>query len=112
MCDDTMSQPVRRASSWHGDEQAQRLSQGLASSPQWNQSPGSRLLLPLPSLWPGNPGVFACFPNHCALLSLQLCQAKGFICEFCQNEDDIIFPFELNKCRTCEGERPAGTQRT
>ncbi|XP_037765505.1 run domain Beclin-1-interacting and cysteine-rich domain-containing protein isoform X7 [Chelonia mydas] len=30
-----------------------------------------------------------------------LCQAKGFICEFCQ-EDDIIFPFELNKCRTCE----------
>lgn len=34
----------------------------------------------------------------------QLCQAKGFICEFCQNEDDIIFPFELHKCRTCEGE--------
>ncbi|XP_042313313.1 run domain Beclin-1-interacting and cysteine-rich domain-containing protein isoform X2 [Sceloporus undulatus] len=31
-----------------------------------------------------------------------LCQAKGFICEFCQNEEDIIFPFELNKCRTCE----------
>ncbi|XP_063162336.1 run domain Beclin-1-interacting and cysteine-rich domain-containing protein isoform X2 [Candoia aspera] len=31
-----------------------------------------------------------------------LCQAKGFICEFCQNEDDILFPFELNKCRTCE----------
>ncbi|KFP13268.1 Run domain Beclin-1 interacting and cysteine-rich containing protein, partial [Egretta garzetta] len=31
-----------------------------------------------------------------------LCQAKGFICEFCQNESDIIFPFELNKCRTCE----------
>ncbi|NWW24350.1 RUBIC protein, partial [Falcunculus frontatus] len=31
-----------------------------------------------------------------------LCQAKGFICEFCQNDDDIIFPFELNKCRTCE----------
>nr|XP_060623275.1 run domain Beclin-1-interacting and cysteine-rich domain-containing protein isoform X4 [Anolis sagrei ordinatus] len=30
-----------------------------------------------------------------------LCQAKGFICEFCQNED-VIFPFELNKCRTCE----------
>uniref|UniRef100_A0A8C6B611 Rubicon autophagy regulator n=1 Tax=Monodon monoceros TaxID=40151 RepID=A0A8C6B611_MONMO len=33
-----------------------------------------------------------------------LCQAKGFICEFCQNADDIIFPFELHKCRTCEGE--------
>ncbi|NXI43602.1 RUBIC protein, partial [Galbula dea] len=31
-----------------------------------------------------------------------LCQAKGFICEFCQNDGDIIFPFELNKCRTCE----------
>ncbi|XP_024831611.1 run domain Beclin-1-interacting and cysteine-rich domain-containing protein isoform X8 [Bos taurus] len=31
-----------------------------------------------------------------------LCQAKGFICEFCQNEDDIIFPFELHKCRICE----------
>ncbi|NWH65293.1 RUBIC protein, partial [Geococcyx californianus] len=31
-----------------------------------------------------------------------LCQAKGFICEFCQNESDIIFPFELNKCKTCE----------
>ncbi|OCT78549.1 hypothetical protein XELAEV_18029639mg [Xenopus laevis] len=31
-----------------------------------------------------------------------LCQAKGFICEFCQNEDDVIFPFELHKCRRCE----------
>ncbi|KFP00513.1 Run domain Beclin-1 interacting and cysteine-rich containing protein, partial [Calypte anna] len=31
-----------------------------------------------------------------------LCQAKGFICEFCQNEGDIIFPFELNKCKMCE----------
>lgn len=34
--------------------------------------------------------------------SCMLCQAKGFICEFCQNEDDVIFPFELHKCRTCE----------
>ncbi|XP_010622278.1 run domain Beclin-1-interacting and cysteine-rich domain-containing protein isoform X3 [Fukomys damarensis] len=31
-----------------------------------------------------------------------LCQAKGFICEFCQKEEDIIFPFELQKCRICE----------
>ncbi|KAM4771082.1 run domain Beclin-1-interacting and cysteine-rich domain-containing protein [Rhinophrynus dorsalis] len=31
-----------------------------------------------------------------------LCQGKGFICEFCQNEDDVIFPFELLKCRRCE----------
>ncbi|XP_077343761.1 run domain Beclin-1-interacting and cysteine-rich domain-containing protein isoform X16 [Lithobates pipiens] len=30
-----------------------------------------------------------------------LCQAKGFICEFCQS-DEIIFPFELSKCRRCE----------
>ncbi|XP_068137365.1 run domain Beclin-1-interacting and cysteine-rich domain-containing protein isoform X2 [Hyperolius riggenbachi] len=30
-----------------------------------------------------------------------LCQAKGFICEFCQS-DDVIFPFELSKCRRCE----------
>ncbi|KAL4608186.1 run domain Beclin-1-interacting and cysteine-rich domain-containing protein, partial [Arapaima gigas] len=31
-----------------------------------------------------------------------LCQAKGFVCEFCGNDKDIIFPFELNKCRRCE----------
>ncbi|KAM3834891.1 run domain Beclin-1-interacting and cysteine-rich domain-containing protein isoform 3-T4 [Vipera latastei] len=31
-----------------------------------------------------------------------LCQAKGFICEFCQKEDDILFPFQLSKCKTCE----------
>ncbi|XP_073482562.1 run domain Beclin-1-interacting and cysteine-rich domain-containing protein isoform X4 [Aquarana catesbeiana] len=30
-----------------------------------------------------------------------LCQAKGFICEFCQS-DEVIFPFELSKCRRCE----------
>ncbi|KAK1343991.1 hypothetical protein QTO34_014549 [Cnephaeus nilssonii] len=40
-----------------------------------------------------------------------LCQAKGFICEFCQNEDDIIFPFELHKCRTCEGTRGREAER-
>ncbi|XP_063746751.1 run domain Beclin-1-interacting and cysteine-rich domain-containing protein isoform X2 [Eleginops maclovinus] len=33
-----------------------------------------------------------------------LCQAKGFVCEFCGNEKDIIFPFQLNKCQRCEGE--------
>ncbi|KAG9351200.1 hypothetical protein JZ751_025091 [Albula glossodonta] len=44
-----------------------------------------------------------------------LCQAKGFVCEFCGNDKDIIFPFELNKCQRCEGEplllagRPGGT---
>ncbi|KAL1023339.1 hypothetical protein UPYG_G00039440 [Umbra pygmaea] len=31
-----------------------------------------------------------------------LCQAKGFVCEFCGNDQDIIFPFELNKCSRCE----------
>uniref|UniRef100_A0AAZ3NNJ3 RUN domain-containing protein n=1 Tax=Oncorhynchus tshawytscha TaxID=74940 RepID=A0AAZ3NNJ3_ONCTS len=31
-----------------------------------------------------------------------LCQAKGFVCEFCGNDKDIIFPFELNKCTRCE----------
>ncbi|XP_074492291.1 run domain Beclin-1-interacting and cysteine-rich domain-containing protein isoform X2 [Sebastes fasciatus] len=31
-----------------------------------------------------------------------LCQAKGFVCEICGNEKDIIFPFQLNKCQRCE----------
>ncbi|KAJ8270420.1 hypothetical protein GJAV_G00114370 [Gymnothorax javanicus] len=31
-----------------------------------------------------------------------LCQAKGFVCEFCGNDKDIIFPFELSKCQRCE----------
>ncbi|XP_030228189.1 run domain Beclin-1-interacting and cysteine-rich domain-containing protein isoform X1 [Gadus morhua] len=31
-----------------------------------------------------------------------LCQAKGFVCEFCGNGKDIIFPFDLNKCQRCE----------
>ncbi|CAJ1060755.1 run domain Beclin-1-interacting and cysteine-rich domain-containing protein isoform X2 [Xyrichtys novacula] len=31
-----------------------------------------------------------------------LCQAKGFVCEFCNNDKDIIFPFQLNKCQRCE----------
>lgn len=31
-----------------------------------------------------------------------LCQAKGFVCEFCGNDKDIIFPFQLKKCQRCE----------
>lgn len=31
-----------------------------------------------------------------------LCQAKGFVCEFCGNEKDIIFPFQISKCQRCE----------
>ncbi|KAG9266891.1 run domain Beclin-1-interacting and cysteine-rich domain-containing protein isoform X1 [Astyanax mexicanus] len=34
--------------------------------------------------------------------SCVLCQAKGFVCEFCGNEKDIIFPYELHKCQRCE----------
>ncbi|XP_006816463.1 run domain Beclin-1-interacting and cysteine-rich domain-containing protein-like [Saccoglossus kowalevskii] len=30
----------------------------------------------------------------------QLCQAKGFICELCNN-NEIIYPFELHKCIQC-----------
>ncbi|XP_071838386.1 run domain Beclin-1-interacting and cysteine-rich domain-containing protein-like isoform X3 [Apostichopus japonicus] len=31
----------------------------------------------------------------------ELCQAKGFICEMCRNECDVIFPFELQKAIQC-----------
>ncbi|KAM8875923.1 run domain Beclin-1-interacting and cysteine-rich domain-containing protein isoform 2-T2 [Spinachia spinachia] len=34
--------------------------------------------------------------------SCVLCQAKGFVCEFCSNDKDIVFPFQLNKCQRCE----------
>ncbi|XP_038050031.1 run domain Beclin-1-interacting and cysteine-rich domain-containing protein-like isoform X2 [Patiria miniata] len=33
----------------------------------------------------------------------QLCQAKGFICEVCNNDQDIIFPFQLQKTYQCQG---------
>lgn len=36
------------------------------------------------------------------ITSCVLCQAKGFVCEFCGNDKDIIFPFDLDKCRRCE----------
>ncbi|XP_015250256.1 PREDICTED: run domain Beclin-1 interacting and cysteine-rich containing protein isoform X3 [Cyprinodon variegatus] len=39
-----------------------------------------------------------------------LCQAKGFVCEFCNNDKDIIFPFQLSKCQRCEGEPPPRSQ--
>ncbi|KAM8977506.1 protein associated with UVRAG as autophagy enhancer [Pelodytes ibericus] len=32
----------------------------------------------------------------------ELCQAKGFICEFCQS-DDILFAFQTQTCARCEG---------
>ncbi|XP_013803882.1 protein associated with UVRAG as autophagy enhancer isoform X1 [Apteryx mantelli] len=30
----------------------------------------------------------------------ELCQAKGFICEFCQSAD-LVFPFQIAKCKRC-----------
>ncbi|OXB57960.1 hypothetical protein ASZ78_004282 [Callipepla squamata] len=30
----------------------------------------------------------------------ELCQAKGFICEFCQSAD-LLFAFQISKCRRC-----------
>ena len=38
-----------------------------------------------------------------------LCRGKGFVCEFCQNSEDIIFPFELHKVRKCGGEQSVMT---
>ena len=32
-----------------------------------------------------------------------ICQGKGFVCEFCKNSQDIIFPFEVNKVSSCKG---------
>lgn len=32
-----------------------------------------------------------------------ICQGRGFVCEFCKNSNDIIFPFEANKVSTCRG---------
>lgn len=50
------------------------------------------------------PGINPLFCFHLCVDLPQLCQAKGFVCEFCGNDKDIIFPFQLNKCQRCEGE--------
>eukprot|EP00795_Rhopilema_esculentum_P016901 gene16901-8385_t len=31
----------------------------------------------------------------------QLCAVKGFVCEYCRDFDDILYPFELNKVTSC-----------
>ncbi|XP_028402060.1 run domain Beclin-1-interacting and cysteine-rich domain-containing protein-like isoform X2 [Dendronephthya gigantea] len=31
----------------------------------------------------------------------QLCLAKGFVCEYCKNGEDIIYPFEVKRCSQC-----------
>ena len=33
----------------------------------------------------------------------QFCQGFGFICEFCNDDRDIIFPFQLHKVLVCPG---------
>jgi run domain Beclin-1 interacting cysteine-rich containing protein len=33
--------------------------------------------------------------------SCSFCQGKGFVCELCQNESDIIFPFDQDKVNQC-----------
>lgn len=33
----------------------------------------------------------------------QFCKGLGFICEFCNNDKDIIFPFQLHKVEICKG---------
>lgn len=38
--------------------------------------------------------------------SCQTCHGNGFVCEFCKSDQDILFPFELEKvtiCRDCQG---------
>jgi hypothetical protein len=37
------------------------------------------------------------------VLTCTLCHAKGFICEICMNEKDIIFPFDLETTSVCQG---------
>lgn len=37
-------------------------------------------------------------------LLFQLCSAKGFICEICRKNDDIIFPYELARVTICKSE--------
>ncbi|ELU11303.1 hypothetical protein CAPTEDRAFT_226105 [Capitella teleta] len=32
-----------------------------------------------------------------------LCRAKGFVCETCNNGEDIIFPFEFDRVKQCNG---------
>jgi run domain Beclin-1 interacting cysteine-rich containing protein len=37
------------------------------------------------------------------VLSCSLCSAKGFICEICNNEKSIIFPFNIETTSVCPG---------
>ncbi|KAL5476177.1 hypothetical protein EMCRGX_G026091 [Ephydatia muelleri] len=35
------------------------------------------------------------------IMSCATCHGNGFVCEFCRNDQDILFPFELEKVMTC-----------
>ncbi|XP_077153494.1 protein associated with UVRAG as autophagy enhancer [Ranitomeya variabilis] len=51
------------------------------------------------SLLPGLRELLALAVAH--VEKCELCEAKGFFCEFCQNSD-VIFPFQTDICRRCE----------
>ena len=36
--------------------------------------------------------------------SCPICMGKGFVCEFCHNSNDIMFPFEVGRVVSCESE--------
>jgi hypothetical protein len=37
------------------------------------------------------------------VLKCSLCYAKGFICEICNNDKNIIFPFNIQTTSVCPG---------
>ena len=41
--------------------------------------------------------------NNRSCFSFQLCEAKAFICELCNNDRDFLFPFELGRVTQCPG---------
>ena len=43
-------------------------------------------------------------PNEHTLFPLQLCEARGFVCELCCTKDctKVIFPWELTKVTRCD----------
>ncbi|XP_073436360.1 protein associated with UVRAG as autophagy enhancer isoform X2 [Dendrobates tinctorius] len=51
------------------------------------------------SLLPGLRELLALAIAH--VEKCELCEAKGFFCEFCRNSD-VIFPFQTDICRRCE----------
>lgn len=68
---------------------------------------GEPSLYSMHDLLQGRDGDLLLFLRGLAIESLnhinqcQLCLAKGFICEYCKNGDDVIFPFQLNRVIQC-----------